>query len=120
MPSNVLRIADPLDLYCVGLYYDITNTYCNETHSFLLVFGGTLGLGARSTRDPLLTRHNGVARIWGVGTRPMPPGRFPVISTSRPDSMWGGGVVEEVFRDLRKRTRFAGGGGGGSGSNCFR
>ena len=39
----------------------------------------------------------------------MPPGRFSVISTSRPDSV-GGGVVAKMFRDLHERTRFAGGG----------
>ena len=52
---------------------------------------------------------NGVARIFvwgGGGTRPMSPGRFSVISRSRPDSV-GGGVVA----DLHKRNTFAGGGG---------
>ena len=39
----------------------------------------------------------------------MPPGRFCVISRSRPDSV-GGGVVSEIFRVLHKQTRFAGGG----------
>ena len=34
----------------------------------------------------------------------MPPGTFFVISGSRPDS------VAEIFRDLHKRTTFAGGG----------
>ena len=45
----------------------------------------------------------------------MPPGRFCVISRSRPDIRWGGGVVAENFRDLHnnflKRTRFGAGGG---------
>ena len=54
---------------------------------------------------------NGVARIffWGGATRPIPSGRFCVISGSRPDSV--GGVVAENFRDLHKQARFAGGGG---------
>ena len=64
---------------------------------------------------------NGVARIfvWGA-TRSMSPGRLSVISRSRPDLERGGGVVAEIFRDLRKRTTFAGGGGGCSGRNFFR
>ena len=41
----------------------------------------------------------------------MPPGRFCVISRSRPDSVGGGGVVPKIFRVLLKQTRFAGGGG---------
>ena len=57
---------------------------------------------------------NGVARIFFEGaTRPMPPGRFCVISRSRPDVGGGGWVVAEIFRDLHKRTRFAGGVVGG-------
>ena len=39
----------------------------------------------------------------------MSPGRFGVISRSRPDSV-GGGVVAEIFRDLPRPTRFSGGG----------
>ena len=45
---------------------------------------------------------NGVARIF------VPPGTFSVVSRSRPDSMGGGEVVAEIFRDLHKRTTFAG------------
>ena len=40
----------------------------------------------------------------------MSPGKFSVISRSRPDSV-GGGVVAEIFRDLHKQNTFAGGGG---------
>ena len=32
----------------------------------------------------------------------MSPGRFSVISRRRPDSVGGGGVVAEIFRDLHK------------------
>ena len=40
----------------------------------------------------------------------MPPGRFCVISRSRPDSLGGGGGVAEIFHDLQKGNTFAGGG----------
>ena len=39
----------------------------------------------------------------------MPSDRFCVVSRSRSDSVRGGGVVAGIFRDLHKRTRFAGG-----------
>ena len=41
----------------------------------------------------------------------MSPGRFSVISGSRPDLV-GGGVVADIFRDLQMPTRFGRGGGG--------
>ena len=34
-----------------------------------------------------------------------------MISGGRPDSVGGGGVVAEIFRDRRKPVRFSGGGG---------
>ena len=34
-----------------------------------------------------------------------------MISGGRPDSVGGGGVVAEIFRDRRKPRRFSGGGG---------
>ena len=34
-----------------------------------------------------------------------------MISGGRPDSVGGGGVVAEIFRDRRKPGRFSGGGG---------
>ena len=49
----------------------------------------------------------------------MLPGTFSVISGSRPDSVGGGGVVAEIFRDLPKRNTFAGGGGGENQSNSL-
>ena len=53
--------------------------------------------GKRRRRIPK-RRCNGVARIfvWG-GTRPMSPGTFDVISTSRPHSVGGGGRVAEII-----------------------
>ena len=48
---------------------------------------------------------NGVARIVFGG------GQFSVISGGRPDSVGGGGVVAENFRDRRKPGRFSRGGG---------
>ena len=78
---------------------------------------------------------NGVARIfvWGGATRPMSPGRFSEVdqiqwgggsSRNFPGSpnptgfSGGGGVVTEIFRDLRERNAFAGG-GRGSGIQFF-
>ena len=66
--------------------------------------------GERRRRIPK-RRCNGVARIFvwvgGGGTRPMSPGTFYVISTSRPHSVGGGGSSRNYFRDLHKRTTFA-------------
>ena len=44
-------------------------------------------------------KDNRIARIlvWGGATLPMPPGRFSVISRSRPGSLGGGGVVADFF-----------------------
>ena len=49
----------------------------------------------------------------GGATRPMPPGRFFRDLQKPTHIRWGrgGGVVADIFRDLLKRTRFAGGGG---------
>ena len=48
----------------------------------------------------------------GGATRPMSPGRFSVISrTVEPTRFRGGGVVAEIFRDLRSRPDSVGGGG---------
>ena len=59
--------------------------------------------------------HNGIARIfvWGGATRPMPTATFSVISGSRPDSVGGGGVVADIFRDPRDLPDSVGGGGSG-------
>ena len=38
-------------------------------------------------------------------------GKFFGISKSLCDSVGGGGVVAEIFRDLKKPMRFSGGGG---------
>ena len=37
----------------------------------------------------------------------------------RRDSVGGGGLVADIFRDLKKPMRFSGGGGGGGGSRNF-
>ena len=49
----------------------------------------------------------------------MSTGTFDVISRSRSDSLGGGGIVADIFRDLLQPTIFAVG-GGGSGRKFFR
>ena len=81
-----------------------------------------VGIGLKGTikqhlyRQAVLTTEEGTSYqrrsqdfCLGGATRLTPPDTFCVVSGSRPDSV-GGGVVAEIFRGPRERTRISGGG----------